>query len=118
MFVEEAIKVCYQGETAEGLLYKLPKDFPAFEGHFKGHPLLPAICHISFCNDAANRLFKKEMEVKGVKKAKFINPVLPEMLMETKLSKRPDGWYFAELIESVHHKKLSQLILQFSERNL
>ena len=116
MFVEQAIENCYQGKTQNGFLYELREDFPAFAGHFEGHPLLPAVCQMSFCSSAASRLLNKSVEVKAIKKAKFINPALPGILIEVKLSQRPDGWYFAELIDPKHNKKLSQLIVQFSER--
>lgn len=118
MFIEEAVKTCYQSITAQSVLYQLGKDFPAFKGHFEGHPLLPAVCHISFCRDAAGRLLNRSVEIKAIKKAKFINPVLPGSSVEVKLSPRPEGWYFAELIEPHHHKKLSQMIVRFSEKTL
>lgn len=116
MSVENAIKGCYQSRTETGFLYKLSADFPAFRGHFEGHPLLPAVCQLSFCSDAAGRLLKKELEVVAVKRAKFISPVMPDSPLEVRLTLRPDGWYLAELIEPMAGKKLSQIILQFLER--
>lgn len=116
MFVEQAIENCYQGKTQNGFLYELREDFPAFAGHFEGHPLLPAVCQMSFCSSAASRLLNKSVEVKAIKKAKFINSALPGILIEVKLSHRANEWYFAELVDVKHDKKLSQLIVQFSER--
>ena len=116
MFVEQVIENCYQGKTQTGFLYELREDFPAFVGHFEGHPLLPAVCQMSFCSSSASRLLNKSVEVKAIKKAKFINPALPGILIDVKLSQRPDGWYSADLIDPKHNKKLSQLIVQFSER--
>lgn len=118
MFVEQAVKACYRRTTPNGFLYELVKDFPACKGHFEGHPLLPAVCQISFCTDAASRLLHQQMEVKAVKKAKFISPALPGSFIEIKLSARPDGWYFAELTEPNQNKKLSQLLVQFVQKNL
>ncbi len=118
MFVEQAVEKCYRHTTPNGFLYELVKDFPAFKGHFEGYPLLPAVCQISFCSNAASRLLHKPMEVKAVKKAKFMSPSLPGSFIEVKLSQRPDGWYFAELTEPNQNKKLSQLIVQFARRNL
>ena len=116
MSVEKAIKECYQARTAKGFAYKLPIDFPAFRGHFEGYPLLPAVCQISFCIDAACRLLGKLVEVRGIKRAKFINPALPDTTLEITLTKRPDGWYLAELSQADSEKKLSQLILQLAQR--
>ena len=118
MSVEEAVKKCFQHTTSTGSLYELAEDFPAFKGHFEGYPLLPAVCQISFCSDAASRLLNKQMEVKAIKKAKFISPSLPGSFIEVKLTERPDGWYFAELTEPNQNKKLSQLIVQFVQRNV
>ena len=115
MFIEQAVAACYEGANSDGFLYRLPDDFPALKGHFEGHPLLPAVCHLSFLSDAACRLLQKQVEVKAVRRAKFINPVLPGMQLEVSLEKRPDGWYFAQLAESDKKKKLSQIILQFGE---
>lgn len=116
MSIKDAIEACYLSRTSKGFLYKLPADFPAFRGHFEGYPLLPAVCQISFCSDAASRMNGKEVETKSIRRAKFMSPALPDSTIEVSLSLRPDGWYFAELTEPVSGKKLSQLILQFSER--
>ena len=114
MFVEQAVKACFRRESANGFLYELGDDFPAFKGHFEKHPLLPAVCQLSFCSDAASRLLKTPVELKAVKRAKFINPVFPGAQLEVSFSLRPDGWYFAELTELKQHKKISQIILQFT----
>lgn len=116
MSVEQAVKACFQARSATGFLYQLPKDFPAFRGHFEGHALLPAVCQISFCSDAVSRLLGKEVEMKAIKRAKFMSPALPDTALEVSLTLRPDGWYFAQLSEPRSGKKLSQLILQFAER--
>ena len=118
MFVEAAIERCYEEVTSDGFIYKLVENFPAFKGHFEGYPLLPAVCQISFCVNAAGRLLQQPLEVKALKRAKFMSPVLPGARIAVKLSKRPDGWYLAELTEVESRKKLSQVILQFSPRSL
>ena len=116
MSVEKDLQSCYESRTSKGFLYKLPADFPAFGGHFEGYPVLPAVCQISFCTDAATRLLGKTVEVLAVKKAKFISPALPDTTLEVILTKRPDGWYSAELVQAGSGKKLSQLILQVAQR--
>ena len=113
MFITQAVSACYQGTVPGGFSYRLAQDFPAFKGHFEGNPLLPAVCHLSFCSEAAGRLFKRKVSVKAVKRAKFMNPVLPGAWIEITLSERKDGWYLAELKERNTAKKLSQIILQF-----
>ena len=116
MSVEQAVKRCYKGTTPKGFLYELSPDFPAFKGHFEKYPLLPAVCEISFCSDAAGRLLQSPVELKAVKRGKFINPVFPGMQVEIILTPRPDGWYLAELTDTKQHKKLCQIVLQFARR--
>ena len=49
MSVEEAITSCLEKQTEHSFVYHVPADFPAFKGHFEGHPLLPGIGQLSFC---------------------------------------------------------------------
>jgi hypothetical protein len=79
---------------------------------------LPGVCQFLFCADAAGRLLNKSVQTGGIKRAKFIYPALPETDLAVRLTLRPDGWYLAELTCPQNGKKLSQLILQFSERKL
>ena len=115
MFIEQAVAACFVRRSIDGFIYCLPADFPAFAGHFEGYPLLPAVCHISLCSDAAARLLGKAVELAALKRAKFMSPVLPGQEVEVRFTVRPDGWYFAEVTEVASKKKVSQLILQFAE---
>jgi len=115
MSIEQAVRQCYVKNTERGILYQLKDNFPAFNGHFEGHPLLPAVCQISFCADALSRITNKPMQVKAVKRAKFMNPSLPDSFIEVRLTVRPDSFYSAELANPQEDKILSRLILQFTE---
>ena len=115
MFIEQAVAACYERTENGVFVYRLSADFPACKGHFEGHPLLPAVCHISFCSDAAGRLLQKPGEIKSVKRAKFISPVEPGMRLAITLTPRSDGSYLAQINEPDKKKKLSQLVLQFKE---
>ena len=115
MPIEEAIKQCYVKQSEKGFLYQLKEDFPAFNGHFEGYPLLPAVCQISFCADAASRISGKPLRLGEVKRAKFMTPSLPKSLLEVRLTLRPDGFYSAELADPQSGKILSRLILKFTE---
>ncbi len=117
MSVEKAIKACFQTQNENSVLYYLPADFPAFQGHFENNPLLPAVCQISFCVDCATRLLGKPVELAAVKRAKFTSPALPKSTLQITLTPRPDGYFLAELTEPNQHKKLSQITLQFREIN-
>ncbi len=116
MSVEEAVKACYRISEGNNFFYDLKADFPAFKGHFETAPVLPAVCQMSFCADAARRMLNKNVEVSAVKRAKFIGPILPDMSLRITLTQRTDGFWGAELFQGESLKKLSQLILQFKER--
>lgn len=116
MFVEEAVKKSYQRASETGNVYLVTQNFPAFKGHFEGRPILPAVCQLSFCVDSVSRHLKKEMQVAVVKRAKFINPILPGTSLEVRLEKRADGYWLGELTDLQTKKKFSQIILRFSER--
>ena len=116
MFIEEAVQKSYQQTISTGYVYRIASNFPAFQGHFEDRPILPAVCQLSFCADGVSRYLKQKMQVESVKRAKFINPVLPDTLLEIQLKKRADGYWFGELLDFQTKKKFSQIILQFSER--
>lgn len=116
MFVEEAIHPCFEQANSTSFVYKVPADFPAFKGHFEGHPLLPGIGQLSFCADGASRLLHKPVEIRAVKRAKFVGPVLPNTHLEITFTARADGWYLVELTNPERGQKISQFILQFVER--
>ena len=55
------------------------------------------------------------MEIRAVKRAKFMSPVLPRTQLVVRFTARPDGWLTAEIVSAENGKKISQLTLQVTE---
>lgn len=116
MSVETALKNAFVSASGNRFLYHIAPDFPAFNGHFPGNPLLPAVCQMGLCADALSRLTGKPLEIKSVCRSKFMRPVLPGADVQLTLSPRPDGQFLAELADPAHGRKFSQLIFSARER--
>lgn len=118
MSLENALRACFECTDGEKFVYCIPENFPAFEGHFPGNPLLPAVCQMGLCADAVSRQTGKQADVKSVARAKFMRPLLPGARVQITLTPRPDGKTLCELADTENGQKFSQLILSFKERNL
>lgn len=116
MSVETALKKCFVSASGNRFLYHIAPDFPAFNGHFPGNPLLPAVCQVGLCADALSRLTGKRLEIKSVGRSKFMRPVLPDADVSVSLSPRPDGQFLAELADPADGRKFSQIVFAARER--
>lgn len=116
MSIETAVRNCFVSQTQEDAIYRVSADFPAFKGHFPGHPLLPAVAQISLCVDALECLKNEPLELAQVLRAKFINPILPQTDVRVNIQPKAEKiWIFT--LDSIDKKtKFSQLILAFKER--
>lgn len=74
--ITDAIKNIYI-PSASGAEFTFPADFPAFEGHFPGDALLPAVVQIELALFTLSARQNKKVLLKSVKKAKFAAPVRP-----------------------------------------
>lgn len=117
MSLETALKNCFTGMRENRFLYLIPPGFPAFEGHFPGNPLLPAVCQTGLCADALSRQEGKPLEISAVARAKFMRPVLPGAQVQITLTPRADGKTLCELADPENGQKFSQMILSFKERD-
>ena len=77
MSLEENFSACFVRREENSFLYHIPADFPAFNGHFEGNPLLPAVCQMGLCADALSRQEGKPVEVAEVVRSKFMRPIGP-----------------------------------------
>lgn len=114
MSAEAALKNCFVSASDDAFLYRIAPDFPAFNGHFPGNPLLPAVCQMGLCADALSRRTGRPLEIKAVGRSKFMRPILPGADVCVTLSPRPDGQFLAELADPADGRKFSQII--FSAR--
>jgi hypothetical protein len=62
-------------------LYDLDQDFPAFQGHFEGRPVLPALAQTLLAKDLASRLWLELDRIAAIDSAKFIGLVEPPALV-------------------------------------
>jgi len=58
-------------------LYDLDRDFPAFQGHFEGRPVLPALAQTLLAKDLAGRLWPELDRITAIVSAKFLGLVEP-----------------------------------------
>jgi len=58
-------------------LYDLGHYFPAFQGHFEGRPVLPALAQVLMAKDLAGRLWPELDRIAAIVSAKFLGLVEP-----------------------------------------
>ena len=94
-----------------------PADFPPFNGHFPGNPILPGIAQIALITEILNRADASGgYTLDTVKRVKFLAPILPEMPVSAEVSRRPgeeDGIVCAEAVLRAGEKKISVLKLLY-----
>jgi 3-hydroxymyristoyl/3-hydroxydecanoyl-(acyl carrier protein) dehydratase len=56
---------------------RLPPEYPGFQGHFPGEPVLPGMCHLALAVHAAGAAFERVMRLSTVLKARFSRKVVP-----------------------------------------
>ncbi|SHI70659.1 hypothetical protein ACQ0P8_03480 [Halodesulfovibrio aestuarii] len=66
------------GESAEAC-YHLPEDFEGFNGHFPGHPILPAILQFMLGRLVCSALAGESLRVTSISRAKFSHEIQPEV---------------------------------------
>ncbi len=54
-----------------------PPEFPGFQGHFPGNPMLPGVCHIVLAQAAAERAAGRPLELVSLRRTKFVAPAVP-----------------------------------------
>lgn len=116
MLLEQAVLQAFRQIHADesACKYYLEKSFPAFEGHFENHPLLPAVVQIGFCADTIGRLRGKKQQVVSISRAKFVRPILPETEFTVTATPRPDG-QFTCTITAPNGEVCSRLTLRTEE---
>jgi 3-hydroxyacyl-[acyl-carrier-protein] dehydratase len=75
--VEGPVRRCEDDKEYE-LKYHFGADFPAFSGHFPGHPILPAFVQLLAGECALQIRMQRDMVLRHVKRAKFLKPIQPD----------------------------------------
>ena len=63
---------------------------PFFKGHFPGYPVTPGVVLIGKAVEAAERMVGQRIVLKGIKKVKFSQPVLPGEMVDLRLERLGD----------------------------
>ena len=82
-----------------------PPEFPAFQGHFPGNPILPACMHIQAALDLL-ALAGLPAELAAVQNAKFTKPIKPEQSIRIHITPTsPDAFHSTLTVanETVSH---------------
>ena len=95
--VPDSLAGCVRREAERGegdvvtAVYSFPGTFPGFDGHFPGNPIVPGVVQIMIA--ARTAALGVEARVCGVRRCKFLRPVLPleEVLVETETSAETPG---------------------------
>jgi 3-hydroxymyristoyl/3-hydroxydecanoyl-(acyl carrier protein) dehydratase len=62
--------------------FRLRADYPGFDGHFPGEPVLPGMCHIDLAVQAAECVFSTPLRLAAVRRARFTRKVVPGEALE------------------------------------
>lgn len=77
--------------------YSLGPEFPLFEGHFPGQPVLPALGQALLARDGAECLRDEPLFIAGINQAKFLALVEPGAVLEVLMApseERSGVWLF------------------------
>lgn len=99
--------ICEISDT--GASFLLPADFPAFDGHFPGQPVLPAIVQVQMAVCVIGKKTGKDVKLKEIKKAKFANPAAPGDNIFLTLNAKND--FYDIVIKNQEDKLCSQFSL-------
>ncbi len=83
-----------ESRTPDGLrwTFVVPADFPLFEGHFPGHPILPGVVALDWMLAAAERFLQRPLGPVELANVKFQVVILPGAAVELTLTPKPGGW--------------------------
>lgn len=80
--------------SPEGLrwTFHVAPDFPLFEGHFPGHPILPGVVALAWMLAAAERFLDRPLGAVELLNVKFQVVITPGTAVELTLVPKPGGW--------------------------
>jgi len=70
---------------------KFSADEPFFKGHYPDFPVTPGVMLIDRAVTAAKGMLGRDFVLKGIRKVKFSNPVLPDEAVFLKVESRGKG---------------------------
>ena len=74
-----------------------PSGFPAFEGHFPGQPVLPAVIQLTVVRLLSSEILNRHLLLEKIKKVKFKQMVRPHQTVHVEVTlKELDGRWHAD----------------------
>lgn len=73
-------------DTAEGCLFRVDGDHPAFQGHFPGDPVLPGVVQVDWALRMAEARLGPLGPFLGLDRVKFLAPIRPGDTVELRLA--------------------------------
>ena len=70
---------------------KFSADEPIFKGHYPDFPVTPGVMLIDRAVTVAKGMLGRDFVLKGIRKVKFSNPVLPDEAVSLKVEPRGEG---------------------------
>lgn len=93
----------------------VPADLKYFAGHFPGRPVLPAVITVQFSFMWLKAILRhKTLQLQELTNAKFVNPILPSMVIERTAAQVDENQWQIELTEQGSGIKLASLRLVVS----
>lgn len=76
-YIDKHLKDCIiDDDGTMSATIKYCNDFPAFEGHFPGQPIVPGVCQIQTAITICEEAHNKQYDLKVVKNAKYFQPIM------------------------------------------
>ena len=82
--LRNAIRAAMQEIADDGFSFCFPPDSPVFAGHFPNKPVLPAVVQVMMVQEALAALGHTG-QLQGVRQAKFLSPIGPNLPLELRL---------------------------------
>lgn len=89
----QALRESFKKREGMSFTFFLQKSFPAFEGHFPGMPVLPAIVQLEMALFCIRILLDKNVSLSEIKRSKFAKPVLPETEIAVEINENGGGCF-------------------------
>ena len=98
--------------SADGLrwTFVVPVDYPLFEGHFPGHPILPGVVALAWMLAAAERFLARPLGPVELVNVKFQVVILPGTALDLTLVPKTGGRFLQAAIRSEAGVHASALI--------
>jgi len=112
-----SMRILERNPGAGTVAVSLPADYPGFLGHFPGDPVLPGMCHVLLCCEAAERLLDGRFALGEVRRARFRRRVRPGEDLRISLRWKPlaDGTVEIRAVHAVGDEEAADLHLLLSQ---